>query len=158
MLDVGMTELLCFAIIAILVLGPEKLPEAARFAGRWYVRLKRYITNLQNEIDQELRLSEFRKEMQEELNRIEALERKVQQQLEEIQKQQVSESLEATETAKTTQKPIRKCTPISTTKQFSLMFSTLVKIHQVTRNQKVTGLPHKKTQAIKLRAHAQQLL
>ncbi|MDH2544827.1 Sec-independent protein translocase protein TatB [Acinetobacter baumannii] len=113
MLDVGMTELLCFAIIAILVLGPEKLPEAARFAGRWYVRLKRYITNLQNEIDQELRLSEFRKEMQEELNRIEALERKVQQQLEEIQKQQVSESLEATETAKTTQKLIRKCTPIS---------------------------------------------
>ncbi|MDV7675695.1 Sec-independent protein translocase protein TatB [Acinetobacter baumannii] len=113
MLDVGMTELLCFAIIAILVLGPEKLPEAARFAGRWYVRLKRYITNLQNEIDQELRLSEFRKEMQEELNRIEALERKVQQQLEEIQKQHVSESLEATETAKTTQKPIRKCTPIS---------------------------------------------
>ncbi|HCC8381273.1 TPA: twin-arginine translocase subunit TatB [Acinetobacter baumannii] len=113
MVDVGMTELLCFAIIAILVLGPEKLPEAARFAGRWYVRLKRYITNLQNEIDQELRLSEFRKEMQEELNRIEALERKVQQQLEEIQKQQVSESLEATETAKTTQKPIWKCTPIS---------------------------------------------
>lgn len=113
MLDVGMTELLCFAIIAILVLGPEKLPEAARFAGRWYVRLKRYITNLQNEIDQELRLSEFRKEVQEELNRIEALERKVQQQLEEIQKQQVSETLETTETAKTTQKPIRKCTPIS---------------------------------------------
>ncbi|ANC37629.1 twin-arginine translocase subunit TatB [Acinetobacter baumannii] len=113
MLDVGMTGLLCFAIIAILVLGPEKLPEAARFAGRWYVRLKRYITNLQNEIDQELRLSEFRKEMQEELNRIEALERKVQQQLEEIQKQQVSETLETTETAKTTQKPIRKCTPIS---------------------------------------------
>ena len=113
MLDVGMTELLCFAIIAILVLGPDKLPEAARFAGRWYVRLKRYITNLQNEIDQELRLSEFRKEMQEELNRIEALERKVQQQLEEIQKQQVSETLETTETAKTTQKPIRKCTPIS---------------------------------------------
>ncbi|KAE9683511.1 twin-arginine translocase subunit TatB, partial [Enterobacteriaceae bacterium TzEc077] len=113
MLDVGMTELLCFAIIAILVLGPEKLPEAARFAGRWYVRLKRYITNLQNEIDQELRLSEFRKEMQEELNRIEALERKVQQQLDEIQKQQVSESLEVTETAKTTQKPIWKCTPIS---------------------------------------------
>ncbi len=97
MLDVGMTELLCFAIIAILVLGPDKLPEAARFAGRWYVRLKRYITNLQNEIDQELRLSEFRKEMQEELNRIEALERKVQQQLEEIQKQNISENIDKAE-------------------------------------------------------------
>ena len=32
MLNVGMTELLCFAISALLVLGPEKLPEAARFA------------------------------------------------------------------------------------------------------------------------------
>ncbi|QSB55337.1 twin-arginine translocase subunit TatB [Acinetobacter calcoaceticus] len=101
MLDVGMTELLCFAIIAILVLGPDKLPEAARFAGRWYVRLKRYITNLQNEIDQELRLSEFRKEMQEELNRIEALERKVQQQLEEIQKQTTSDNAEKAEVAET---------------------------------------------------------
>ncbi|MDR6797269.1 Sec-independent protein translocase protein TatB [Acinetobacter calcoaceticus] len=101
MLDVGMTELLCFAIIAILVLGPDKLPEAARFAGRWYVRLKRYITNLQNEIDQELRLSEFRKEMQEELNRIEALERKVQQQLEEIQKQTTSDNSEKAEVTET---------------------------------------------------------
>lgn len=91
MLNVGMTEILCFAVIAILVLGPDKLPEAARFAGRWYARIKRYISNLQNEIDQELRLSEFRKEMQDELNRIEALERKVQQQLEEIQKQTSAE-------------------------------------------------------------------
>ncbi|UGQ25869.1 Sec-independent protein translocase protein TatB [Acinetobacter calcoaceticus] len=105
MLDVGMTELLCFAIIAILVLGPDKLPEAARFAGRWYVRLKRYITNLQNEIDQELRLSEFRKEMQEELNRIEALERKVQQQLEEIQKQTTSDNSEKAEVAETISQP-----------------------------------------------------
>lgn len=113
MLDVGMTELLCFAIIAILVLGPDKLPEAARFAGRWYVRLKRYITNLQNEIDQELRLSEFRKEMQEELNRIEALERKVQQQLEEIQKQNISENINKAEATKSVPQPIRICLPIS---------------------------------------------
>ncbi|MCU4359881.1 MULTISPECIES: Sec-independent protein translocase protein TatB [Acinetobacter] len=113
MLDVGMTELLCFAIIAILVLGPDKLPEAARFAGRWYVRLKRYITNLQNEIDQELRLSEFRKEMQEELNRIEALERKVQQQLEEIQKQNISENIDKAEAIKSVPQPIRICLPIS---------------------------------------------
>lgn len=36
MLNIGMTELLVFGIIALLVLGPEKLPEAARFAGKWY--------------------------------------------------------------------------------------------------------------------------
>ena len=86
MLNIGMTEILCFAVIAILVLGPDKLPEAARFAGRWYARIKRHISNIQNEIDRELKISEFRKEMQDELNRIEALERKVQSQLEEIEK------------------------------------------------------------------------
>jgi len=48
-----------------------------------------------------LRLSEFRKEMQEELNRIEALERKVQQQLEEIQKQTTSDNSEKAEVAET---------------------------------------------------------
>ncbi|WP_130804207.1 Sec-independent protein translocase protein TatB [Acinetobacter ihumii] len=91
MLNIGMTEILCFAVIAILVLGPDKLPEAARFAGRWYARIKRHISNIQNEIDRELKISEFRKEMQDELNRIEALERKVQSQLEEIEKRKLSE-------------------------------------------------------------------
>lgn len=91
MLNVGMTEILCFAIIAILVLGPDKLPEAARFAGRWYARVKRHIHKIQNEIDRELKISEFRKEMQDELNRIEALERKVHSQLQEIEKRKLSE-------------------------------------------------------------------
>ena len=91
MLNIGMTELLTFGIIALLVLGPDKLPEAARFAGRWYARIKRHISNIQNEIDRELKISEFRKEMQDELNRIEALERKVQSQLEEIEKRKLSE-------------------------------------------------------------------
>ena len=36
MLDVGMSELLVFGIIALLVLGPDKLPQAARFVGKWY--------------------------------------------------------------------------------------------------------------------------
>ncbi len=85
MLNIGMSEILCFAIIAILVLGPDKLPEAARFAGRAYARVRRYLINLQHEIDRELNLSEFRKEIQDELDRIEALERKVQSQLTELQ-------------------------------------------------------------------------
>ncbi|RAV24614.1 twin-arginine translocase subunit TatB, partial [Staphylococcus warneri] len=36
MLNVGLSELFLFGIIALLVLGPEKLPQAARFAGKWY--------------------------------------------------------------------------------------------------------------------------
>ena len=81
MLDVGFSELLVFAIIALLVLGPEKLPDAARFVAKWYGKFKRFIGNLQTEIDQELRLSEFREEMQNEIHRITELERRLEQQL-----------------------------------------------------------------------------
>lgn len=81
MLNIGMTELLCFAIIALLVLGPEKLPEGARFAAKWYGKFKRLISSVQNEIDRELRLSEFREEVQKEIERITELERRMQQQI-----------------------------------------------------------------------------
>ncbi|MCU4414422.1 Sec-independent protein translocase protein TatB [Acinetobacter sp. WU_MDCI_Axc73] len=114
MLNIGMTEILCFAVIAILVLGPDKLPEAARFAGRWYARIKRHISNIQNEIDRELKISEFRKEMQDELNRIEALERKVQSQLEEIEKRKLTELEQFPQNHQETQKIVRVYSFIST--------------------------------------------
>lgn len=114
MLNIGMTEILCFAVIAILVLGPDKLPEAARFAGRWYARIKRHISNIQNEIDRELKISEFRKEMQDELNRIEALERKVKSQLEEIEKRKLSELEQTPQNHQEQQKIVRVYSFIST--------------------------------------------
>ena len=45
MFNVGMSELFVFGIIALLVLGPEKLPEAARFAGKWYAKLMHFVNN-----------------------------------------------------------------------------------------------------------------
>ena len=77
MLNIGMTELLAFGIISLLVLGPDKLPEAARFAGKWYGKIKRMISSVQNDIDRELRLSELREQMQNEMQRIQELERKM---------------------------------------------------------------------------------
>ena len=84
MLNIGMTELLCFSIIALLILGPEKLPEAARFAAKWYGKAKRLISNVQNDIDRELRLSELREQMQAEMQRIHELEEKMRAQMQEL--------------------------------------------------------------------------
>lgn len=84
MLNIGMTELLCFSIIALLILGPEKLPEAARFAAKWYGKAKRLISNVQNDIDRELRLSELREQMQSEMQRIHELEEKMRAQMNEL--------------------------------------------------------------------------
>ena len=99
MLDVGFSELLVFGIIALLVLGPDKLPVAARFAGKWYGKLKRMISNVQNDIDRELRLSEFRAQMQQEMQRIQLLEQKMQAQMQELQHQSLR--------AEQTQKPLK---------------------------------------------------
>ena len=90
MLNLGMTEIFCFAVIGLLVLGPDKLPEAARFVAKWYGKIKKFINNIQNEIDRELRLSEFREEMQKEIEKITELERRVQKQLDELKNSHAS--------------------------------------------------------------------
>lgn len=90
MLDVGFSELFVFGIIALLVLGPDKLPEAARFAAKWYSKFKRAISSVQNDIDRELRLSEFREQMQQEMQKIQELEQKMQAQMQELQQQKIA--------------------------------------------------------------------
>ncbi|WP_168414303.1 Sec-independent protein translocase protein TatB [Acinetobacter indicus] len=104
MLNIGMTELLFFGIIALLVLGPEKLPEAARFVGKWYGKIKRTISNVQNDIDRELRLSELREQMQQEMARIQELEQKMQSQMYELKQQKIFAEEQPNQTAATDNK------------------------------------------------------
>ena len=59
MFDVGFSELLLIALIALIVLGPKRLPEAARAAGRWVGRLRRFISEVKRDFDQELRGEEL---------------------------------------------------------------------------------------------------
>ena len=70
MFDIGFSELLLFGVIALIVLGPEKLPQAARTAGQWYAKMRRIVSTLQSEIEAELDLAETRQQMQNELARI----------------------------------------------------------------------------------------
>lgn len=70
MFDIGFSELFLFGVIALIVLGPEKLPQAARTAGKWYAKLRRTISTIQSEIEAELDLAETRQQMQDELANI----------------------------------------------------------------------------------------
>lgn len=81
MFDIGFSELLLFGVIALIVLGPEKLPQAARTAGQWYAKIRRTVTTLQSEIEAELDLAETRKQMQEELAKIRQTEAQMQQEI-----------------------------------------------------------------------------
>lgn len=74
MFGLGFGELLLLAAIALIVLGPEKLPHAARMAGGWYGRIRRTIGTIQSEIEQEVQQLEMRQLMQAELDKVRAAE------------------------------------------------------------------------------------
>jgi sec-independent protein translocase protein TatB len=84
MFDIGFSELLLFGVIALIVLGPEKLPQAARTAGQWYAKLRRTVCTLQSEIEAELDLAETRQQMQNELAKIRQTESDMKRELAEM--------------------------------------------------------------------------
>lgn len=61
MFDIGFAELLIIAVVALLVLGPEKLPTAVRTLGLWVGKFRRTVSGIQAEISEELRLDELRR-------------------------------------------------------------------------------------------------
>lgn len=63
MFDIGFTELLLCAVIALLVLGPERLPAAARAAGRWVGLVRRTVRQFTRELDEQLKADELREEL-----------------------------------------------------------------------------------------------
>lgn len=70
MFDIGFSELLVIALVALIVLGPKRLPEVARTAGRWVARFRRFASDVKRDLDRELEhadLAELRK-LREELN------------------------------------------------------------------------------------------
>ncbi len=54
MFDIGFAELIIIAVVSLLVIGPERLPEAVRTATLWLNRLKRGFNDIKREVQQEL--------------------------------------------------------------------------------------------------------
>ena len=61
MFDVGFSELLVIAIVALVVIGPERLPKVARTAGLLLGRLQRYVNDVKADINREMQLDELKK-------------------------------------------------------------------------------------------------
>ncbi len=64
MFDVGIGELfLCF-VVALIVLGPEKLPKVARMVGRWSGQARGYMKNLSAELERETHAAEIKQQLE----------------------------------------------------------------------------------------------
>ena len=61
MFDIGFSEIVVIAVVALVVLGPEKLPKTARTLGHLFGRLQRYVNDVKRDIQRELELEELRK-------------------------------------------------------------------------------------------------
>lgn len=61
MLDIGFSELLLTGTVALVVLGPEKLPKVARTVGQWLGRAQRYVNDVKADIAREGEMAELRK-------------------------------------------------------------------------------------------------
>lgn len=65
MFDIGFSELVVIALVALVVLGPERLPRAARFAGLWVRRARAHWYSVKSELEQELAADELRRSLRE---------------------------------------------------------------------------------------------
>ena len=65
MFDIGFSEIVVIAVVALIVIGPERLPKAARTLGHLFGRLQRYVNDVKSDINREMELDELRKLQQE---------------------------------------------------------------------------------------------
>ncbi|MBI4196093.1 MAG: Sec-independent protein translocase subunit TatB [Betaproteobacteria bacterium] len=61
MFDIGFSELMVIAVVALIVIGPERLPKVARTLGHLFGRMQRYVNDVKTDISREMELDELRK-------------------------------------------------------------------------------------------------
>ena len=65
MFDIGFWELILIGVVALLVIGPERLPGVARKAGMWLGRGRRFVSQVKADIDREIAADELRRVLKE---------------------------------------------------------------------------------------------
>lgn len=60
MFDISFTEMMVIAAIALVVIGPERLPKVARQAGQWVTKMRRYVDDVKADFNRQVELSELK--------------------------------------------------------------------------------------------------
>lgn len=87
MFDLGFSELLVIAVVALVVLGPERLPKAARFAGLWVRRAREQWSSVKDELERDMAADEFKRTLQETKEALRETERSIHESGDEARKE-----------------------------------------------------------------------
>ena len=85
MFDVGLSELMVIAVVALVVIGPERLPRVARTAGLLLGRLQRYVSDVKADINREMQLDELKNLQQQVSDQVTSLESSVTHEMRELE-------------------------------------------------------------------------
>ena len=85
MFDFGFTELMLVAVVALIVVGPQRLPKVARTAGHMLGRLQRYVSDVKSDISREMQLEDLKKLQQDVQEQARDLETSVRKQMNSVE-------------------------------------------------------------------------
>lgn len=104
MFDIGFSEMMVLAVVALVVIGPERLPKVAKQAGEWMGKLRRYVDDVKSDINRQMELTELRKLQTQVTDAAKELGDSVQSTMTGMQSQldEVQKSIEGTDTPPTT--------------------------------------------------------
>jgi len=85
MIDLGVSKLALIAVVALVVVGPERLPKIARMAGNLFSRAQRYMSEVRSEVNRQMELDEFKKLREESTSMFKDVESSLNQTVQEAQ-------------------------------------------------------------------------
>lgn len=78
MFDIGFSEILVIMVVALVVIGPERLPHVARSMGQWWGRIQRYVSKVKQDVSSSMELEELREAQRKVQAEMDELKRSVQ--------------------------------------------------------------------------------
>ncbi|WP_292979735.1 Sec-independent protein translocase protein TatB [Nitrosomonas sp.] len=109
MFDISFAELIVIGIVALIVIGPERLPTVARTAGYFLGRARRYVNQVKHELHEEMELDELRKLRNSMQETVDTFENSVRTEINKIQETVNTDTQPATtpEALPTEEKPVK---------------------------------------------------
>ena len=112
MFDVGFSEMMVVAVVALIVIGPERLPKVARTLGHMWGRAQRYVNSVKSDISRDMAVEEFRQLQQQVQQEARSVEQAVNQTTQSFQHETQNFQQEVSQLGSEVEQPAKKKFPI----------------------------------------------